>query len=222
MPDAQPVSPDASSAGRGVGTAGKPPPAPKHRRVLIVDDETLVGIGLAANLEKLGHTVVGHAGSAKEAATMFAQHNPDLVLMDIRLNDEIDGIELAARLYAQRRMPIVIISAFSDDGLNARAAAAGVFGYLTKPVTREALSAQIAVACRRFADTESLRDENITLATTLETRKLVERAKGILMKRLNLDEAAAHKRLQTESQKRRVSISDIAKKVIESEKLLGP
>jgi response regulator NasT len=88
-------------------------------------------------------------------------------------------------------------------------------------VTREALAAQIAVVLKRFEDTETLRDERDTAAQNLETRKLVDRAKGILMKRLGLDESAAHKRLQTESQKRRVSINEIAKKVIESEKLLG-
>jgi response regulator NasT len=120
-----------------------------------------------------------------------------------------------------RKVPIIIISAFSDDALHARAAAAGVYGYLVKPVTREALAAQIAVVLKRFEDTETLRDERDTAAQNLETRKLVDRAKGILMKRLGLDESAAHKRLQTESQKRRVSINEIAKKVIESEKLLG-
>jgi response regulator NasT len=198
------------------------------RKVLIVEDETLVGIGLKAHLEKLGHTVVGQADDAAQALAMFTQHSPDLVLMDIRLDngssgDEqaADGIELSTKLLAIRRIPIIIISAYSEEALHARAAAAGVFGYLVKPVTREALAAQIAIVLRRFTDTETLRDERDTATQSLETRKLVDRAKGILMKRLSLDEPAAHKRLQTESQKRRVSIGEIAKKVIESEKLLG-
>ncbi|CAN5455942.1 response regulator [soil metagenome] len=194
------------------------------RRVLIVEDETLVGIGLKAHLEKLGHIVVGQADTAAQALAMFQEHSPDLVLMDIRLDGDEkhgDGIELSTQLLAQRRVPIIIISAFSEEVLHARAAAAGVFGYLVKPVSREALAAQIAVVLRRFSDTEALRDERDTATQSLETRKLVDRAKGILMKRLSLDEPAAHKRLQTESQKRRVTISEIAKKVIDSEKLLG-
>ena len=213
------------SAGSTAAAAARPAPA---RKVLIVEDETLVGIGLRAHLEKLGHTVIGQADDAAQALAMFTQHSPDLVLMDIRLDNgdaddrkDGDGIELSTKLLAIRRVPIIIISAYSDDALHARAAAAGVFGYLVKPVTREALAAQIAVVLRRFTDTETLRDERDTATQSLETRKLVDRAKGILMKRLNLDEPAAHKRLQTESQKRRVSISEIAKKVIESEKLLG-
>ena len=194
------------------------------RKVLIVEDETLVGIGIKSHLEKLGHTVVGQADDATQAMAMFQQHAPDLVLMDIRLDGadkKDDGIELSTKLLAIRRVPIIIISAYSDDALHTRAAAAGVYGYLVKPVTREALAAQIAVVLRRFQETETLRDERDTAAQNLETRKLVDRAKGILMKRLSLDEPAAHKRLQTESQKRRVSINEIAKKVIESEKLLG-
>lgn len=194
------------------------------RRVLIVEDETLVGVHLKSLLEKLGHTVIGQADDAAQALAMFQQHAPDLVLMDIRLDGaetKEDGIELSTKLLAMRRVPIIIISAYSEEALHTRAAAAGVYGYLVKPVTREALAAQIAVVLRRFQETETLRGERDTAAQNLETRKLVDRAKGILMKRLSLDEPAAHKRLQTESQKRRVSIGEIAKKVIESEKLLG-
>ena len=207
-----------------VGAGSPPRSAPGARKVLIVEDETLVGIGIKAHLEKLGHTVVGQADDTAQALDMFTKHSPDLVLMDIRLENGdtgADGIDLSTRLLALRRVPIIIISAFSEEKLHARAAAAGVFGYLVKPVTREALAAQIAVVLRRFHDTETLRDERDTAAQNLETRKLVDRAKGILMKRLSLDEPAAHKRLQTESQKRRVTIGEIAKKVIDSEKLLG-
>jgi response regulator NasT len=194
------------------------------RSVLIVEDETLVGVHLKSLLQKLGHTVVGQADDARQALEMFQQHTPDLLLMDIRLdgaNANEDGIELARKLLSKRRVPVIIISAYSDDALHDRAAAAGAFGYLIKPVTRESLAAQIAIVLRRFHETETLREERDTAAQNLETRKLVDRAKGILMKRLGLDEPAAHKRLQTESQKRRVSINEISKKVIESEKLLG-
>jgi two-component system, response regulator PdtaR len=196
---------------------------PKHepvggsRQALIVEDDTLVGLGLKTNLEALGFNVMGQASDAQQAVQLFRAHRPDLVLMDIQLNDT-DGIELAAQLLQQRRCAIVIISAYSDETLIARAAAAGVFGYLIKPVSRQSLSAQIEVAMQRWQEQEQLLQDKQQLAQTLETRKLMDRAKGILMKKLNLDEPAAHKWLQLESQKRRISLAEIAKRVIDSEK----
>ncbi|HSU69113.1 MAG TPA: response regulator [Tepidisphaeraceae bacterium] len=191
-----------------------------ERRILIVEDDTLVGMGLRAQLEKLGHKVIGQAASAAEAKELFRDEKPDVVLMDIRL-DGVDGISLAAELLAQRRVPMVIITAYGDKELIQRAGLSGVFGYLIKPVTAEGLQAQIEIAVRRFESQEQLIREKDSLAQTLETRKLVEKAKGIFMKRMNLDEAEAHKRLQQESQKRRISIAELAKRVIESEELLG-
>jgi response regulator NasT len=116
---------------------------------------------------------------------------------------------------------MIVISAYSDPELIQRAGEAGVFGYLVKPVEQGQLAAQLAVAVRRFRESEQLRLEKEQLAANLETRKLVERAKGIFMRRLHLDEPEAHKRLQQESQKRRISLADLARKIIESEELLG-
>lgn len=200
---------------------GNPSPDPAgRRRVLIVEDETLVSIGIKANLERLGYVVVGQAANSAEATALFRDQQPDIVLMDIRLNSG-NGIELAEKLQAERRCPMVILSAYSDQQLVDRASAAGVFGYLIKPVSLESLAAQMAVAVRRFEEQDRLIKEKAQLTATLESRKLIERAKGIYMKRLNLDEPEAHKRLQQESQKRRLSMTDLAKKIIESEELLG-
>ena len=193
---------------------------PEPLRILIVEDETIVGMGLRAQLTKLGHTVVGHAANAAEARMLFLDKQPDLIFMDIRLG-ETDGLVLAKELLKERRCPIVVLSAFSDKELINRAGDAGVFGYLIKPASPEALAAQIEVAIQRFHDQERLRMEKDHLAQTLETRKLVEKAKGIFMKRLGLDEPEAHKRLQAESQKRRVSLAELCKKIIESEEILG-
>jgi AmiR/NasT family two-component response regulator len=190
------------------------------RRVLIVEDDTLVGLGIRAHLERLGHQVVGQAATEAQAVEMFRTQQPDLVIMDIRLSDA-DGIEVSKKLMAERRSPIVVVSAFSDAELIKRAADAGVFGYLIKPATLESLAAQIVVATQRFAEHTRLLEEKSELASALETRKLVERAKGILMKRLNLTEPDAHRKLQIESQKRRIGIAEIARKVIESEKPAG-
>ena len=189
-------------------------------RILIVEDDTLVGMGHRAQLTKLGHTVIGQAADPEEVRLLYKDKQPDLVLMDIRLKDA-DGLELAKELLAERRCPIIVLSAFSDQPLINRAGEAGVFGYLIKPVSSEALAAQIEIAVQRFQDQEVLRMEKDHLTQTLETRKLMERAKGILMKRLNLDEPDAHKRLQSESQKRRIGLGELCKKLIESEEILG-
>lgn len=189
-------------------------------RVLIVEDDTLVGMGLRGQLEKLGHTVVGQAAAALEAKAMFERDQPDLVLLDIRLNGA-DGIELAGELLAARRCPMIIISAYSDRNLIERASAAGVFGYLIKPVNEKGLEAQIEVAIQRFNEQENLRLEKEKLAADLETRKLMDRAKGILMKRANLPEDEAHRRLQQESQKRRIGMADLCRRIIESDEVMG-
>src|SRR5258708_10569069 len=198
----------------------EPPQISKALRVMIVEDETIVGMGLRSQLTKLGHEVTGHAATVAEARSMYRSTQPDLVFMDIRLGDA-DGLDLAKELLKERRCPMIVLSAYSDQELIRRAGEAGVFGYLIKPASPEALSAQIQVAVQRFGDQEILRMEKEHLTQTLETRKLVERAKGIFMKRLGLDEPEAHKRLQSESQKRRVSLAELCKKIIESEEILG-
>lgn len=190
------------------------------RNVLIVEDNSFIALGLRGDVEQLGHRVVGMAADADEARQLFRERGPDLVLMDIRLGKD-DGIELTRELYSERAVPVVIVSAFSDAELVARAAEVGVFGYLVKPVAPDSLRVQIAVAVRRFDESQALQRENAQLMQRLETRKLIEKAKGILMKRLNLDEETAHRRLQLESQKRRINITETAKRVIESEKVLG-
>jgi two-component system, response regulator PdtaR len=201
--------------------AKSPDPAPPPSyRCMIVEDETLVGLGLQSELQKLGHVVVGHAANAREAEALFRSEQPDLVLTDIRLGND-DGVELAETLLKIRACPIVVISAYGERELVERASLAGVFGYLVKPVSGTALAAQIEVGVARFREHMVLLAEKQTLLQSLENRKLIERAKGVLMQRLGLSEADAHKRLQQESQKRRLNIADLSRKIIESEELLG-
>ena len=225
VPAAGATPPGATAPGASAGPAGSA--APLRLRALVVEDDTLVGLGLKAQLEQLGHSVLGQAATSAEASEQFGRLQPDVVLLDIRL-DGSDGLELAARLLAIRACPMVVISAFSAQELVERAAAAGVFGYLIKPVRTDALAAQLEVAAYRFAEQQRLRAEqerlvreNQQLTMTLEGRKLVERAKGIFMRKLGLDEPEAHRRLQLESQKRRIPLVDLAKKIIEAEELLG-
>ena len=186
------------------------------RMALIIEDETMVGLGLCAHLEKLGHRVIGQAGSSGEAIAMYRKHKPDLVLVDINL-DGADGIDLAGRLLAERAAPMIVVSASGDAKNIDRATRVGVFGYLIKPVTREGLSAQICIAVGRFEERERLREEKTQLSQSLDSRKFTDKAKGLIMKRLNLDEPAAHRWLQLESQKRRISVSEMAKMVLDAE-----
>ena len=189
-------------------------------RVLIVEDDTLVGMGLRGQLQKLGHSVVGQAADAAEARQMFRSHEPQLVLLDIRLGDD-DGIELARDLLRLRRCPMIIVSAFAEKELIERATGAGVFGYLTKPVDERMLAAQIEVASGRFKEAEALRAETAKLSQDLKIRKVMDRAKGILLKRAHLSEEEAHRRLQVESQKRRIGMAELCQKIIESDELMG-
>jgi AmiR/NasT family two-component response regulator len=192
----------------------------KPLNILIVEDETLVGIGLQELIAALGHHCVGQASTPEQALELFRDRQPDVVLVDVRLGPA-DGLEVARQCLQLRRVPMIVISAYSDPEQVRRAGEAGVFGYLVKPVDQGQLAAQLAVAVGRFREAEQLRLEKEQLELTLQTRKLVERAKGIFMRRLHLDEPEAHKRLQQESQKRRISLADLAKKIIESEELLG-
>jgi response regulator NasT len=192
-------------------------------RCLIVEDETLVAMGVRTLLEGLGHRVIATARDAEEAERVFRAEEPDLVLTDIRLGvaGGIDGVDLAARLLKIRACPILILTAYSDDELIERASAVGVFGYLIKPASEAALAAQIEIGVARFREHMVLLAEKESLAQNLENRKLVERAKSVLIKRAGLSEAEAHKRLQQESQKRRTSMVELAKRIIETEEVLG-
>ena len=186
------------------------------RHILIVEDDTLIGMGLAAMLEAIGHVVVGQASTTQEAIDLYRACTPDLVLMDIHLDDS-DGIELTRRLLSERRAPIVIVSAYSEPELIARAAAAGVFGYIVKPVTPGALKAQIDVAVRRLRRTGTSPPRQRAARGHAGNAQAGQAHKGLLMKTLKLDEDAAHRRLQLEAQKRRLNIADAARRVLEAE-----
>lgn len=212
---------DRANADGGGGPSAQvtAPASASGRRVMIVEDEAMISLGIAGHLQRMGHTVVAQVSTAAHALREYRAQRPDVVLLDIQL-DGADGIDVAREMQAIRRCTMLIISAYSHPQLVERASDAGVYGYLIKPIVADALSAQIEVAVRRSRETEELIERNAQLMQSLENRKLVEQAKGIYMKRLALDEREAHRRLQQESQKRRISIAELAKKVIESAELL--
>jgi AmiR/NasT family two-component response regulator len=191
------------------------------RRVLIVqDDAAPATTNLRCEVEQHGNEVIGLVSAAAQAISLLATNQPDIVLLSIPAA-AMEGIQLIGQLLDQRRCPIIVVADPGHNVLIEHTSAAGVFGYLVRPINAQSLHAEIEVAIHRFQDHAALLAERDQLARMLETRKLVEKAKGIFMRRLNLAEPEAHKRLQQESQKRRISLAELARKIIESEELLG-
>jgi response regulator NasT len=195
-------------------------PADTATGLLVVHRGAAVRSSLPEQLQRLGYPLVEQASSAQQALDLYLRHQPRAVIIDVEL-DGGDALDLAAKLMALRRCAVVVVSEQAAPALVERAAKAGVFAYLVPPLSDESLSAALTVSLHRFADHDRLLRENQQLGQTLENRKLIERAKGIYMKHLTLGEPEAHRRLQQESQKRRIALVDLAKKIIESEELLG-
>src|SRR5512144_2678382 len=163
-------------------------------RVLIAEDEALTRTILRARLEKLGHQVVAEAENGVQAVEAARAHKPDAIIMDIRM-PEMDGIEAARRIVNDTPCAILFLTAFSDEALVEQASDSGALAYLMKPFRKEDLAPALEVAVRRFRQIQSQGKEIAELKETLETRKLIERAKGILMDRHGLTEDEAFKRI---------------------------
>ena len=169
-------------------------------RVLIAEDETIIRLDVRALLERAGHEVVAEARDGQEAVALAAEHAPDLIVMDVRM-PHMDGIEAAREISRARPVPIVMLTAYAEADLVARASEAGAFGYLVKPFREVDLLPAIDTARARFDELAALRAEAADLAEALASRKAVERAKGILMERDGIDEAEAFRRIRAASQK---------------------
>lgn len=186
--------------------------------ILIADDDSLHVMSLRQQLEELGHQVVAEAYTGREAVRLASIRQPDLALLDIVMPD-MDGIEAARRINAAQPIPIVLLSAHSEETLARRADEAGVFAYLVKPVTAQDLRPALLLASSRYQEFQVLRQEVADLCQALETRKLVERAKGILMRRLHLTEEEAFRRLQKRSQDENRKLRDVAEAVITADEM---
>jgi len=189
-------------------------------QILVCEDEGLTTLRLRRSLEALGHHVVAEAADGEAAVALAGEHHPDVILMDIRM-PKMDGVQATRAIMSARPTAIVIVSAFSDRELIDAAVDAGASNYLVKPVSDEQLGPAIALAHRRFQQFQELGREVDGLRHALEARKLVERAKGILMDRLTLSEADAFRRLQSASRDRRQPLVDTARQVIDAASLLG-
>jgi AmiR/NasT family two-component response regulator len=168
-------------------------------RILIAEDETIIRLDLRKLLEEAGHEVCAEARDGAEAVELVEKHEPDLAILDVKM-PRLDGIEAAKRILEDRPIPIVMLTAYGQDELVARAVEAGVFGYLVKPFRESDLLPAIATARARHEELSALRDEADSLAEALAARKAIERAKGLLMEREALTEQEAFARLRKASQ----------------------
>ncbi|MDX6535622.1 MAG: two-component system, response regulator PdtaR [Gaiellales bacterium] len=164
-------------------------------------------------LERAGFEVVAEARDGREAVELAAAHEPDVVVMDVKM-PRLDGIEAARMILDRRPIPIVMLTAFSETDLVDRAVDAGVFGYLVKPFRESDLLPAIAAARARHAELAAVRDESASLREALESRKVIERAKGLLMDRDELTEAEAFARIRSASQKTGKPLRDIAEAIV--------
>jgi two-component system, response regulator PdtaR len=168
-------------------------------RILVAEDETIIRLDLKETLERAGFEVCGEARDGEEAVELAREEKPDLAVLDVKM-PRLDGIEAARRILAERPIPIVMLTAYGHDELVARAVEVGVFAYLVKPFRESDLLPAIQTAKARYAELEALREEAESLAEALATRKVVERAKGLLMEQEGLSEQDAFTRLQRVSQ----------------------
>ena len=168
-------------------------------RILLAEDETIIRLDLRELIERAGFEVCAEAKDGEEAVELARREQPDLAILDVKM-PLLDGIEAARRILAERPIPIVMLTAYAQEDLVARAVEAGVFGYLVKPFRETDLLPAIHTAKARHEELAALREEADSLAEALATRKLVERAKGLLMEREGLTEQEAFSRLRRASQ----------------------
>ncbi len=168
-------------------------------RILVAEDETIIRLDLKEMLVRAGFEVCAEARDGEEAVALARSEEPDLAIMDVKMPN-VDGIEAARRILEERPIPIVMLTAYGQEELVSRAVEAGVFGYLVKPFREQDLLPAIAAARARHDELQAVREEAESLAEALASRKVIERAKGLLMEKEHLSEQDAFARLRKASQ----------------------
>ncbi|MDP4755977.1 MAG: response regulator [Aquiluna sp.] len=182
-------------------------------RVVVAEDEALIRMDVVATLQEAGYEVVGQGADGEEAVKLATELEPDLVVMDIKM-PKLDGISAAEKI-SELKIPVVLLTAFSQADLVARAADAGAMAYVTKPFKPSDLLPAIQIALSRHEELTSLEAEIADLNDRLETRKLMDRAKGLLQSKMKLSEPDAFRWIQKASMDRRLTMAQVAKAVIE-------
>ena len=189
-------------------------------RIAVADDEPDMRDYFAKILPRLGHQVVAQARDGRELVEQCRAARPDLVITDIKM-PEMDGIDAAIAIYKDTPLPVILVSAYHDAGLIQRAEADHIMGYLVKPIKQADLGPVIALAMRRFEQFQELRKEAADLRQALEDRKLIERAKGILMRRLGVDEDEAFRRMRQRASNQNLKLAEIGRKVLAAEAIFA-
>ena len=186
-----------------------------QRRVLVAEDEALIRLDLVEMLREEGYQVVGEAGDGEEAVRLAGELRPDLVILDVKM-PKMDGIEAASVIAKERIAPVVILTAFSQRDLVERARDAGAMAYLVKPFAKRDLVPAVELAMSRFSELQALENEVASLTDRLETRKVIERAKGLLMSAQGLSEPEAFRWIQRTAMDRRTTMKAVAEAVVDS------
>jgi response regulator NasT len=188
-------------------------------RIAVADDEPDMREYFQKVLPRLGHTVVAVAQNGRELVELCGSAKPDLVITDIKM-PEMDGIDAAGQLYQQCPVPVILVSAYHDAALIERAESDHIMGYLVKPIKLSDLAPTIAIAVRRFEQFQTLRQEAVDSRQALADRKVIERAKGVLMKKAGLDEAGAFRRLQKLASDKNRKLIEVASIILTAEEAL--
>ncbi|WP_406714420.1 ANTAR domain-containing response regulator [Trueperella pyogenes] len=187
---------------------------PATVRALVIEDETLIRLDIVETLQDAGYTVVAEGASGDEAVELAAEHNPDLIVMDVKMPG-MDGLTAAERILAEQQVAIVMLTAFSQKELVERARDAGAMAYVVKPFTPEHLVPAVEIALSRLREIASLENEVSSLAEKFETRKRVDQAKGLLQEKMGLSEPEAFRWIQKTSMDRRLTMREVADAVVE-------
>ncbi|MCI7304715.1 MULTISPECIES: ANTAR domain-containing response regulator [Trueperella] len=187
---------------------------PATVRVLVVEDETLIRLDIVETLQDAGYTVVAEGASGEEAVELAAEHNPDLIVMDVKM-PVMDGLTAAEKILSEQQVAIVMLTAFSQRELVERARDAGAMAYVVKPFTPEHLIPAVEIAISRSQEIASLESEVSSLTEKFETRKRVDQAKGLLQEKMGLTEPEAFRWIQKTSMDRRLTMREVADAVVE-------
>ncbi len=191
----------------------------RNMRVVIAEDDTAVAHSLREQIESVGHVALGMAHTGTEAVRLCQELRPDAMVMDIKL-PELDGLEATRQVLERAPTAVVILTGYLEPDLIERATDAGAMAYLVKPVEAGQLEAVLQIARRRFDEAQELRAEVANLQEAIRLRKLVERAKGILMARLTLGEAEAHRRLQKYARDQNRKLGEVAQSIIDADQMM--
>lgn len=187
----------------------------KSLRLVIADNESLIRMDLREMLEEAGHEIVGEAMDGRKAVVLTRSHRPDLVIMDIKM-PQMDGIAAAKKMAEEKLAPVLLLTAFSQPEIVEKAKDSGVLGYLVKPVQEAQLFPAMEIARSRWQEMQDMEAELAGLRDTLEARKTLDRAKGILMAMHHLSEPEAYRRIQQYAMMKRKTLKEIAEAVVKA------